>query len=425
MSKKLIEFIKHPTSLNVIINTFGNYLNVFFSLFFILILARIFSKPELGVYNVLFGLAYVLSNVLEFGTTATIYSSIPNLLTEKKDDLYRFIKSTFYYQTILALIVIVILMVSFPYLDRIFFKTDAPNWVLYLTAASILCFIWQNFITNILFAAKKFVHANIYINASNLLKIIIVGVMMMTNTITVGSIIFLFGVVGPFIFFVFLFLQKKDLIFVLLKADVRMDTFKFDYAFKYFIASQFYNLGLRMDLFLLSYYGLKAEAGEYGLAQKIILSILTIVISITQVISPGFSTAKTKAEVKNQFKTAFLYLLIPSAIFVALYLTPEFLFNLVFTKDMQQITEISHRLSLPFILASLGSAPMLFLLYTVRKPMYIVYSNILFFLIISIGSYIVIPVSGVFGPPVAITIAYIVAIGIQSFAAWKEYNNLN
>lgn len=424
MSKKLIEFIKHPTSLNVIINTFGNYLNVFFSVIFIVVLARIFSKPDLGVYNVLFGLAYVLANVLEFGTTATIYSSIPNLITSKKDDLYRFIKSTFYYQTILAGIVILILIFTFPFLDTIFFKTGAPHWVLYLTAASILCFIWQNFITNILFAAKKFVHANIYINASNLIKVIMLGIMILTNTVTIGSVIFLFGIVGPMIFLVLLLIQKKDLIFIFLKADVRMDTFKFDYAFKYFIASQFYNLGLRMDLFLLSYYGLKAEAGEYGLAQKIILSIITIVVSITQVISPGFSTAKTKAEIKSQFKTAFLYLLIPSAIFIALYLTPEFIFNIVFTKELKQITEISHRLSLPFVLASLGSAPMLFLLYTVKKPMYIVYSNIFFFLIVSIGSYIVIPISGVFGLPVAITSAYIVAIGIQSIAAWKEYNKL-
>lgn len=424
MKKNLIEFIKHPTSLHVIINTVGNYLNVFFSLFFILILARALTKPELGVFNVLFGLAYVLANILEFGTTATIYSYLPPLLNDKRENLYKFIKSTFYYQSFFASIVIVILFFAFPWLDKVFFKTDAPNWQLYLTAISVLLFIWQNFITNILFAAKKFVHANIYLNISNVFKTLGIFALMATKTVSIGSIIFLLGIVGPLVFFILLFIQKKDLIFVLLKAEVKMDTFRFDYAFTYFIASQFYNLGLRMDLFLLSFYNLKAEAGEYGLAQKIILSIITIIVSITQVISPGFSTAHTKTEIRAQFKAAFLYLLIPSAIFVALFFTPEIIFTIVFTKELKNITEISHQLSLPFVLASLGSAPMLFLLYTVKKPAYILWTNILFFLIITIGSYYLIPQRGMFGPPVAIAIAYVVTIGLQTLAAYTEYKKL-
>ena len=39
-----------------------------------------------------------------------------------------------------------------------------------------------------------------------------------------------------------------------MKAKIAKEEFRFNYTFTYFIASQFYNLGMRMDLFLLSYF---------------------------------------------------------------------------------------------------------------------------------------------------------------------------
>ena len=428
MKKNLIEFIKHPTSLHVIINTLGNYLNVFFTAFFAWILARILTPEQYGVLSILLGIAYVLANILDFGTTATIYSYLPPLLQERAKDagtsLYRFVKSTFYYQSLFASIVILVLFITFPYLDKIFFKTGAPLIELYLTTFSVLLFIWQNFVMNILFAAKKFVHANAYLNISNLVKTVVIVIMWMTGNISIGSVIFVFGILGPVIFFVLLALQRRDLLFVLAKAEVRREEFRFSYTLTYFIASQFYNLALRMDLFLLSYFGLRMEAGYYGLAQKIVLTIITTIISITQVLSPAFSDITTKKEVLKHLKTALLYLLIPSAIFVALFFTPEIIFTWVFTDKFKATAEISHILALPFILNALGSAPMLFLLYTVKKPRYILWSNVIFFIIITAGSYYLIPLRGMFGPPIAITIAFAVAIGMQCIAAYYEYQKL-
>src|SRR3989339_2035775 len=142
MIQRLFNFIKKPTSRDIIINSIGNYLNVVFIAFFAFILFRIISPTQYGVFSVLMGIAYVLANVLDFGTTATIYSYLPPLIDERKPTLYRFIKSTFFYQTFFALIVISTLFVTFPYLDKIFFKTGAPVHELYITAICVLFFIW-------------------------------------------------------------------------------------------------------------------------------------------------------------------------------------------------------------------------------------------------------------------------------------------
>ena len=263
MVKHFLRFLTEPTRKNIAINTIGNYLNVFFVALFALILVRIMTPAEYGVLSVLLGISYVLATILDFGTTATIYSYVPALHAENNPRLYRFIKSTFFYQSLFSFIVIGVLFFTFPYLDRVFFKTNARIWVLDLTSFSVLLFIWQNFFTNILFAAKKFLRANLYINIGNVVKTIVIGLMAYFGTLSVGEVIFVFGIVGPVVFFILLILTSKQHIITVYNSTIDKKEFRFGYTLTYFLASQFYNLGLRMDLFLLSYFSLCAPVCFY------------------------------------------------------------------------------------------------------------------------------------------------------------------
>src|SRR3989339_398447 len=156
MIQRLFNFIKKPTSKDVIINTVGNYLNVVFVAFFAFILVRIMHPSEYGVLSVLLGISYVLANVLDFGTTASIYSYLPVMIEKKQGNIYVFLKTILVYQTGFSAIIIALLLITFPYLDKVFFKTGAPWWELYLTTFSVLFFIWQNYAINCLNAAKRF-----------------------------------------------------------------------------------------------------------------------------------------------------------------------------------------------------------------------------------------------------------------------------
>ncbi len=273
-------------------------------------------------------------------------------------------------------------------------------------------------------AAKKFLKVNIYSNLANVLKTIVILFMVYTKTVTVGSVIFVFGIVGPMLFFLLLFMEKKDLVFVLMKAEVKREEFRFGYTLTYFIASQFFYLGQRMDLFMLSYYRAGNNVGFYGLSQKIILSVITTVVSITQVLSPGFSKIKTKKDSKHQLKIGFFYMLLPVTLFAMLTIMPNFVFDILFTHKFNATAQITRVLSIPFVVYALGSVPMLFVLYTIKKPKFILVANILFFVTITLGSYLLIPNYGVFGPPVAIFVAMLLSSGILSYVAIKEYRKL-
>lgn len=424
MIKNLHKLRRDKTSRQVVINTFGNYLNIAFTAFYSIILVRVLNPVDYGVLSVLLGITYVMANILEFGTTATIYSTVPMLYENQSKRMYQFIKSTFFYQSLFAFIVLAILMFAFPWLDKNFFKTEATNWQLFLTTISILFFIWQNFLTNILFAAKRFLRANLYINGANIAKTVFIFIMLYLGKIDVGSIIFAFGVVGPATFFLLMLWRNSSLLGNMRQADIKIEEFKLKYTMTYFAASQFYNLGLRMDLFLLSYFGLKEQVGYYALSQKIVLTTAASIISISQVLSPKFAVIKNKAQAIKQIKNGLLYMVIPSFVLILIALTPSWVFEIVFTKDFAESTRVTHILALVFILNAFGTIPNLYLLYTLRKPVYILIANIIFFLTITIGSYLLIPKYGMYGPPFAILIAFVLSILVEVLVIYKHRNSL-
>ena len=103
--KKIFSFaektIQSKTGKNILINTIGNYMNIGFALFFVLLLTRILGRVEYGTMTVLLNISYVLANVMEFGTTSTIYSYLPDLYYDKsrRSELLSFVKTVFFNQS--------------------------------------------------------------------------------------------------------------------------------------------------------------------------------------------------------------------------------------------------------------------------------------------------------------------------------------
>ncbi len=425
MIKRIFDFIKKPTSKDIIINTIGNYLNVVFIAFFAFLLVRIMQPSEYGILSVLLGIAYVLANLLDFGTTASIYSYLPPMIEKKHKNIYIFLKTILSYQTGFSAIVITILLIFFPYLDKIFFKTGAPAWELYITTFSVLFFVWQNYAINALNAAKQFFKANLFLNLSNLIKTIIIISLIPFKAVGVGTIIFTFGILGPMVFFILLFFEKKHIFLKVITSPIVKSEFRLGYTLTFFIASQFFNLALRMDLFLLSFFLSRSpEIGYYGLSQKIILTVMASIASITQVLSPNFSNIKTREEIKHQFKIGFYYLLIPTVLFILLYLTPNWIFFIFFTEKFAPTATITKNLSLAFLIYPILNLPLLYLLYTVKKPIYILVSNLVTFVTVVVGCYISIPLKGVSGPPYVLALSFFLGGIVLLIASIYEYKKL-
>ncbi len=422
MIRKLFSTV---TGKNVIINTLGSYIGIAITVLSVVILARTLGREVYGELAVLFSVAYLMTNILDFGSPAIIYSQVPQYyLLPSRTDLYSFIKSTFYYQSIACAVVIVVLLIMFPWLDREFFKTHAPYSALALTSISIVLYVWQNTISNMLFAMKRFSQVNIWLNVSYVFRTLSLLALIPLGLVTIPNIIFLFGVVSPLVFIGSIYALYRPSFEKVKHAKVELAMIRPRYTLTNFIAQQFFNVGMRMDLFILSYFGLKTVVADYSLSQKIILTIISTVVSITQVLSPAYTHIKTKIGVKKEFRHSMLFLLIPTALFLCLSFLPAAAYKLVFTAKFVDTPLFSAHLGIVYSLFCIGQVFMLFLLYTFRKPSYLLISNIAFFLVVTVACYLLIPTYKGSGAIIAIGLGFVTVIALQAVGFVKEYRKL-
>ncbi len=424
MINRLHRFAKTPTSFHVFLNMFSGYLGVAFSFFYYLIFARILGRIELGVLGVLLTISYVVANILDLGTTQTIYAFVPGLLKGRGESLYRFLKTTFYYQLGVSAVLVFMFIVSFPFLDTHFFKTGADPVVIGILTGTLILFMVQNFVMNMLYASKQVVTVSIVANGSNVVRITILLLLVPLGMVNIASILFVIGIIGSLSFLVPIFILKRRVIRNVLQSSVQKESFKMQYTVMNLLATQIFNLAIRMDLFLLSFYGLKDQLGSYSIAQKIILSILTAVISITQVLSPDFSHIVTQRDARRMFRIALVYMSIPIAAYALIILTPDWIFSLAFTAKFADTAEITKSLAVPYMVYSVGNIALLFMQYSVKKPSVVMIANSVFFILMTAGCYYLIPQMGVLAPARVIMISLIAAVSVLAAAGLYEYRRL-
>lgn len=421
--KRLFRLLKLSTTKDILVNTSGNYLNVGFSALYAFVLFRVMTPAEYGVLSVLFAITYLGANILDFGVTASIYSYLIPLLANREESL-KFIKSNFLFQTLLSGIVLIILFILIQPIDRNFLKLHVPMSYFFWAFVSIPFFIWQNFALNILYATKKIVQANLYINIANVLKTLILFFLIFKGIANIENVIITLGVVGQIIFFIPLLTEQKHLIRQFLRSSIEREKIKLRYSLTFFSATQLFNLATRSDLFMLSFYLSKAEVGYYAAAQKIVLSILTSVNSVAQVLSPQFASVKSKGQVLSLVKKGLFYMGLPVGIFILAAVTPKSVYSLFFTDLYVKTDTITRALSLSYIFFALTLVPILFFLYTIKKPIHLLYINLIFFIIVILGCYLLIPIYGVFAPPAVFMIAFLAITAYTAFFFWREYEKL-
>lgn len=425
MISKFKQILLNRSTKNLIINTIGNYLNVFFVAFFTFLLVRVLSVSEYGIFGVLFGIIYTLVGILDFGTTANIYGFLPELVEKKISEGYRYLKTLFIYQSFFSLITISVFVIFFNFFDQLIFKIRIDFLTSLIVGLSTLFFVWQNFLTNVYNSTKKFFKTNLYLNLSNVIKVVIILIFVYFKKINLFSIIFIFGVVGPLIYFFLVLLDKKKTIEPLIKAKIDLGHFRPKFTLVSYLGYQFLNLGQRLDLFILSYYFPRTELlGFYTASQKIILTVLTSIVSVTQVISPNFSLVKTRKEAKRELIRGFMYSLVPIGIFLLLFFTPSIIYLLFFTEKYLATVKITRSLVFPYILYTLAAVPSIFLLYTIKKPKYLFLNNLFFLLLSLILNIFFIEKYNVFGPALSYGISYSLCFIILIMISIKEYQRL-
>jgi O-antigen/teichoic acid export membrane protein len=114
----------------------------------------------------------------------------------------------------------------------------------------------------------------------------------------------------------------------------------------------------------------------------------------------------------------------PAGVFILLFLTPDIIFKLFFTEKFIKAASITRALGIPYLISIVGNIPNLFILYTIKKPIYILWTNIVFLAVVSSGCFILIPRYGVMAPIYILTLGFVVSTVITSIASIYEYRKM-
>jgi O-antigen/teichoic acid export membrane protein len=418
-------FMSRKTTIHVLINTIGTYLNVAFSMIFVFVLTRLMGKVEYGTLLVLLTIMYLGATILDGGVTTIIFAKLPAAFAKRDfSTSYAYIKSILYYQTICVITLIYIFIFLFPTLDHYFLHTDA-TWVTYsFVGLSILMFVWQNTVQNILLAAGKFALTNVWFNVSNLARLVLFPLLHITGTLTMSLVVFVFGIIGPLTFLGAIALMyrshlrpiwytKPDITYL----DVRQ-------VLTGFAAQQMFSTGMRADLFILKYLRLDSAVGDYGLAQKIILAIISVVVSTTQVLSPKFSHVHSRSQLRSLLRQSVSYLMIPTVLFLLLLCIPEWVFELVFTDKFAEALPLTRMLGLAYATFALSQIPWLALLYTFKKHGILLVTNTIFLVVNTTCTLIAVLLWGPIGGPLAIGVSFFTITVVQSIFVYRAYLSL-
>lgn len=420
----LIQRILHlPNTRNVAINTAGSYIGFLFAGFYTVFLVRVFRPDEFGVLTILLTLSYLLANILSFGMPASIYAHVPGLLQDKQK-VMTFVTSNILFLTVLSGLSLLALYVFITPLDTMLFKTDAPAYQFGYALIGTQLYIWQNFIRDVLNAAGKFLHVNVALNIANVIKVVLLVWLAMWNLLGITQVLIILGMIGPAVFFAVVLLERRWILKAVASAKAKTSEIKLGYTMTYFLSTQLFQLASRADIFMVSFFLTRPEVGFYGLSQRIILAVITSADSITQVMSPQFARVISQREVMRMLKHSFTYMLLPAAMFIGGIILPPVVYELVFGNDYGTSTSLTKLLSFAYLPFPFLAAAVLFFLYTIKKPLYLLKSNVIFLVAILAGNSITIPLYRLYGPPVTYLTAFAIMTAYIAYSFRKELMRL-
>ena len=115
---------------------------------------------------------------------------------------------------------------------------------------------------------------------------------------------------------------------------------------------------------------------------------------------------------------------VPVMLYFGVVITPFFAFELFFTKTFAETADIARALSGGYILFSLSAVPLLFFLYTIKKPVHLLLVNLLFLIGIVTGCFLFIPKFALFGPPIAFGLTSVLIVIYIATAFIYQWNKM-
>jgi len=418
--KKVKKLIFSATAKDTTSLFIGNTTSSILAVVFVILVARYLGPKNLGIGMAVVSFVTILSAVGDLGLTSSLFRFVSKTFlqgdTQKAQKYLSFVFSIRFFS---AVIIGLILILSSPFASRLIYKTNEP-YLMILSALAIFGFLLWDFQIQSFQSKRRFLPSAIFIVLSNLLRVLLVVVFALTNTLTLFSAVLSFSLSPLLVFFVTLPFNKvrlsfdhewKKLFFQIIPFSGWMGVTKTAGA-----------ISGRIDTLLLIQLLGAYEVGIYSASRQLAQGIPIFIGSFATVLAPRFASLEGVKLNRYYKKTIMLSILISTGVFIAAFAAP--IVTILFGKDYASSVPIFRWLLIGFIPLTLSIPPVNLIIYAHHKPKIISTLTLIELPIIILGNILLIPVIGIYAPILVLGINHTLTM-LVSFAYNYAYSKKN
>lgn len=360
---------------------------------FTILMARSLDPAQFGIFSALTATVILLASIGDFGLSSSLINFLPKLPNNRKE----IISVIFWSQLTLAIILASLLLLASSFKDVFIPGSTLIQFI----AISILVFVYimEEFPMAVLQADKKFVPVAIFRLIDSFIKVTILSLLFIGSKVTIELGIAATFVSAGMVAFLATRMEIKNI-----RPFFPKVYFKKIFHFTKWIAlNRTFGVAVsRVDIILLTALSSPFAAGIFSAAARFALVLTLIVSSLGNVTTPRFSVFNNKQQIKNYIKKllGLITLIVFAAAILAIFAKPLILF--VFGSEYSQAIPVFQALTvamIPFIYSIATTGP---LIYSFNKPNFVAAVTIIQVTILIVLDLILIPIYGVFAPPIAL-----------------------
>jgi len=393
------------TAKSTYLTTFGAGLNALLGFIFTIVAARSISPANFGLFSVVMNFLMILFVICDVGLSSSVLRFLPKAIRDgQKVEAQKIIKLAFLATLVIGgILAILIFLLAAPIAIYIFTQ-HLLVLPLIIVSVSLVGLTLSFLSTSILQAQQRFLFGVITDSSVVLLKVIGTLILLFFGKLSLTSIlvVYTFTSFTGFILGIF-FIGHK---FLLVKTDLVLAKTLFVFGFWVALARIANAISSRLDTLMLIRFVETSQVGFYAAAQRMTFIFPVILNGMTVVLTPKFSSLKTKEEARSFIKKSVLLMsLLVAPIVILFFLSPWLTVKIYGTVYAPSSTIFRWLLVSSFFFIA-SSIPVTVIIYFLGKAKLFFAISVIQLMAIFIGNIILIPKVGVIGPAISLALAY-------------------
>ena len=410
---KIKRLLFSQTSKDIIICSTGTGITALVGMFFAILLARSLSVSDFGIHSALVTVVVLLAITGDFGISSALTYFIPKTKTKYS----QFLSVAFWFQFMITFgLVTVVLILNRPLRALIIPDSTISQfvWVALLILTSSL----NGFAQGILKAKRQFLGVALMQFIESIGKILVVVYLYLQNMLTVETA--LMAVTLAMIISATVGLSKE---YKHIKLIFPRTQLKGLFSFAKWIGVQrvFNTIFSRIDIILLTSLSTSFYAGIFSVASRITILFVILAGSVSNVISPRFSSFKSRLNVREYLKKVFIMEAGMALIMLIVAVSAPTIINLIFGVKYQSATPVFRLLTIAMIPYLFTTTIMDSLIYSFKKTGFAMKVSMFQVFLVILLNVILIPHHNALAPAISLLVINISSLFLVSYKLKKLF----